>query len=81
MNKKFALLMMVLFAFSAASISAQTTLRIHTEGPSYTDTKGHLWSPDRGFNTGTVSGCAPGATVTGTTDPKLYKSARTFTNN
>jgi Malectin domain len=31
---------------------------------------------DRGFNIGTVSGCAPGATVTGTTDPQLYKSAR-----
>lgn len=75
MNKKFALLIFVL-SVSAASVSAQTTLRIHAGGASYTDTKGHVWSPDRGFNTGTVSGCAPGATVTGTADPKLYKSAR-----
>ncbi len=76
MNRKFTLLMVVLFAFSAASLSAQTTLRIHAGGPAYTDSKGHLWSPDRGFNTGTVSWCAPRATVTGTSDAALYKSAR-----
>jgi hypothetical protein len=76
MNTKFALLLIWIFVFGTASVSAQTTLRINAGGPSYTDTKGHVWSADRGFNTGTVSSCAPGATVTGTTDPQLYKSAR-----
>ncbi|MDP9339571.1 MAG: malectin domain-containing carbohydrate-binding protein, partial [Acidobacteriota bacterium] len=76
MNKKFALLMLLIFVFGAAGASAQTTLRINAGGPAYTDTKGHVWSQDRGFNTGSISGCAPRATVTGTTDPQLYKSAR-----
>jgi hypothetical protein len=76
MKKKRSVWMLLVFVFSAASVNAQTTLRINAGGPSYTDTKGHVWSVDRGFNTGTVSWCAPQATVTGTSDPQLYKSAR-----
>src|SRR5205814_7818908 len=49
---------------------------VNVGGSSYTDSKGQVWSADFGFNTGSLSGCAPGATVTGTADPTLFKSAR-----
>ena len=75
MQKKFALatIAILFFVFSAKS---QTTIRINAGGPAYTDSQGQLWSADYGFNTGTPSSCAPAATVTGTADPQLYKSAR-----
>lgn len=76
MEKKFALLLMFVVLFSGASVSAQTTVRVNAGGPNYTDSSGHLWSADRGFNTGSLSTCAPKATVTGTTMPTLFKSSR-----
>ena len=59
-------------------VAAQTqqTIRVNAGGPAYHDAKGQLWSADYGFNTGDLSNSAPLATVTGTSDPKLFKSAR-----
>ncbi len=59
-------------------IAAQTqqTIRVNAGGPAYRDTKGQLWSADYGYNTGELSSSARSATVTGTSDPTLFKSAR-----
>jgi len=37
-------------------------LRINAGGDNYTDSKGHFWQADKGFNTGRLSGSAAGAT-------------------
>jgi hypothetical protein len=76
MQKKFAFLTIWILLLFAANAKSQTTLRVNAGGPAYTDSQGHLWSADYGFNTGTPSSCAPAATVAGTPDPQLYKSAR-----
>jgi hypothetical protein len=64
-------------------VAAQTqqTIRVNAGGPAYRDTKGQSWSADYGFNTGSISNWAPLATVTGTTDPRLFKSARVGTSS
>jgi hypothetical protein len=77
MSKKLALLVTVIFIFGVAHANAQqAAIRVHAGGGNYTDSQGHLWSADYGYNTGNPSSCAPNATVTGTSDPQLYKSAR-----
>jgi Malectin domain len=76
MQTKFAFLTIWILLLFAASAKSQTTIRVNAGGPAYTDSQGHLWSADYGFNTGTPSSCAPAATVAGTPDPQLYKSAR-----
>ena len=55
---------------------AQTTIRVNAGGTAYRDSTGQSWSADYGFNTGSLSHSAPSATVTGTSDPTLFKSAR-----
>jgi Malectin domain/Putative Ig domain len=64
-------------------VAAQTqqTIRVNAGGPVYTDSKGHAWSADYGFNTGSLSHSAPSANVTGTADPTLFKSARVGTSS
>jgi hypothetical protein len=57
------------------------TIRVNAGGSGYRDTKGQLWSPDQGFNTGSLSNSAPYSTVTGTSDPTLFKSARVGTSS
>jgi hypothetical protein len=76
MEKKFVFLLLCVCLITVASASAQTTIRVNAGGSNYTDSSGHLWSADHGFNTGNLSSCATKATVTGTTSPTLYKSAR-----
>jgi Malectin domain/Immunoglobulin domain/PQQ enzyme repeat len=76
MQKRFVLLLVGVFVLSALTADAQTTVRVNAGGPAYTDSKGQVWSADRGYNTGNLSRCAPLATVVGTSDPQLYKSAR-----
>ena len=67
----------LIFALGLVRASAQQQpVRVNVGGPAYTDTKGHLWNADHGFNTGNPSHCARTATVIGTRDPQLYKSAR-----
>jgi hypothetical protein len=67
---------LVLLAGAAILEAQQAPIRVNAGGSSYTDTKGQLWSADSGFNNGSASGCAPSATVSGTPDPLLFKSAR-----
>ena len=64
-------------------VAAQTqqTIRVNAGGPAYTDSKGQSWSADYGYNTGTLSSSAPKATVSGTSDPTLFKSARVGTSS
>lgn len=76
MQRKLVSLMIWISLLGAASANAQTTIRVNAGGPAYTDSKGQAWSADFGFNSGNPSGCAPKATVTGTPDPFLFKSAR-----
>ena len=59
-----------------AAAQTQQTIRVNAGGSAYRDSKGQSWSADHGFNTGSVSYSAPSATVTGTSDPMLFKSAR-----
>jgi len=51
-------------------------LRINAGGDNYTDSKGHFWQADKGFNTGRLSGSAAGATYSDTDDQVLYQSGR-----
>ena len=64
-------------------VAAQTqqTIRVNAGGPAYADSQGHSWSADYGFNTGSLSHSAPEVTVTGTSDPTLFKSARIGTSS
>ena len=64
-------------------VAAQTqqTIRVNAGGSAYTDSKGHSWSADHGFNTGSLSYSAPKVTVSGTSDPTLFKSARVGTSS
>jgi hypothetical protein len=76
MQKKFVYLLVWIFLLGTAKANAQNTIRVNAAGPAYKDSKGQAWSADFGFNTGNASGCAPSSTVTGTSDPFLFKSAR-----
>src|SRR5450631_4186875 len=76
MQKKLVCLMIWIFLLGAASADAQTSIRVNAAGPAYTDSKGQAWSADFGFNNGNTSAYAPNSTVTGTSDPFLFKSAR-----
>ena len=64
-------------------VAAQTqqTIRVNSGGTAYSDSKGQSWSADYGYNTGTLSGSAPKSTVSGTSDPTLFKSARVGTSS
>ena len=75
--KKLGFVLSILF-FVCWPIAAQTQqiIRVNAGGPAYSDTKGQLWSADHGYNTGALSRSAKSATVTGTSDPTLFKSAR-----
>ena len=76
MQNKLVCLMIWIFLLGAASADAQTAIRVNAAGPAYTDSKGQAWSADFGFNNGNISAYAPNSTVTGTSDPFLFKSAR-----
>jgi hypothetical protein len=74
---KLSLISLAFVLAGAGHLEAQQgPVRVNVGGPAYTDSKGQVWSADFGFNAGKLSGCAPTATVTGTTDPTLFKSAR-----
>lgn len=62
--------------FVCLGVSAQTQvpIRVLCGGPAYTDSKGHLWKADFGYNNGTVS--ANANTIAGTTDPTLFHYGR-----
>lgn len=72
--RKFALLAISFIGLVAPAMAQQQPIRVNCGGASYTDTKGHLWKSDYGFNTGTAA--LSTIKVGGTTDPVLYESQR-----
>lgn len=59
---------------STVSAVLPTTVRINTGGPNFVDSTGQTWNADTGFNTGTTTSYT--TTVTGTTEPTLFKTER-----
>jgi hypothetical protein len=55
-----------------------STVRINAGGPSYTSGSGTTWSADMGYNAG--ASATTTTTVTGTTDPTLFKTERYSTS-
>ena len=76
MKKVVGVLSFLLLLCLPAAPQAQQTIRVNAGGSAYRDSKGQSWSADYGFNTGSLSHSAPVATITGSTDPTLFKSAR-----
>ena len=60
---------------SSFTVQPFAPIRVNSGGPQYTDVNGHVWSADYGFSSGST---AAGTTtsVSGTTDPTLYKTYR-----
>ena len=81
MQKFLRTLSFLFFLCLPAAAQTQQTIRVNAGGPIYHDSKGHAWSADYGFNTGTQSITAPKSTVTATSDPTLFKSARVGTSS
>ena len=81
MQKFLRALSFLFFLCLPAAAQTQQTIRVNAGGPVYHDSKGHAWSADYGFNTGTHSITAPKSTVTATSDPTLFKSARVGTSS
>jgi len=61
-------------ALSSLPATAQSAIRIKCGGPAYTDSKSQVWQADTDYNSGYVSSIP--ATISGTTDPKLYQTGR-----
>jgi hypothetical protein len=74
MMRKFAMFAILLIGLAAPAMAQQQPIRVNCGGASYTDTKGHLWKSDYGFNAGTEA--LSSVKVSGTTDPMLYESQR-----
>jgi lysophospholipase L1-like esterase len=51
-------------------------IRVNAGGSKYTDTAGHVWSADTGFNTGIISTAGVGTPISGTADDTLYQYQR-----
>jgi glucuronoarabinoxylan endo-1,4-beta-xylanase len=78
---RFTGVVVLLFLLCFPAWGQAQTIRVNAGGSGYRDTKGQLWSPDQGFNTGSLSNSAVYSTVTGTSDPTLFKSARVGTSS
>jgi malectin (di-glucose binding ER protein) len=59
--------------FPAAAL-AQQPLRVNCSGPAYVDSKGHVWSANYGFNSGSIY--SVGSPISGTPDQKLFQKER-----
>lgn len=71
--KQIIVCLMCLFGvYLTARALAQNPIRVKCGGNNYTDSKGHVWSADYGYNNGTVSSST--TATSGTTDPKLFQS-------
>lgn len=57
-----------------AAAQTQQPIRVNCGGPSYTDSLGHVWAADYGYNEGTATTVA--GKITGTNDPALYQDGR-----
>ena len=76
MKSPFGILAVLLYVCLPVAAQDQNPIRVNAGGPAYKDSKGQTWSADHGYNTGELSNSARSATVVGTTDPTLFKSAR-----
>jgi Malectin domain len=68
--------MLVLFAAVClpTRAQAQAPIRVNCGGPAYTDSKGHLWQADTGYNGGHTNSTTE--SLGGTVDQALYQTAR-----
>jgi hypothetical protein len=52
----------------------QSTWRVNSGGPAYTDSQGHVWVADTGYSGGTLAGTSNA--ISNTSDPALYQDER-----
>jgi hypothetical protein len=78
-SKLIAILSFLFLVCLPAAAQTQQPIRVKCGGPGFTDSKGHVWSADTGFNGGQLS-VAQG-TVNGTPDQALYEHGRWSTSN
>jgi hypothetical protein len=78
-SKVITILSFVFLLCLPAAAQTQQPIRVKCGGPGFTDSKGHVWSADTGFNGGQLS-VAQG-TVNGTPDQALYEHGRWSTSN
>ena len=74
MRKLIGLIAFLLIVSLLAAAQTQQPIRVNCGGPSYTDSLGHVWAADYGYNEGTASTVS--AKITGTNDPDLYQDGR-----
>jgi len=74
LRKTLGIFIFLLLLCFAKGVSAQQPIRVNCGGPSYTDSKGQVWSADHDFNSGATYSVA--STISGTPDQKLYQSER-----
>ncbi len=79
MCKVIAILSFVFLLSLPAAAQTQQAIRVKCGGPGFTDSKGHVWSADSGFNGGAVSSSY--GSVAGTSDPQLYQHGRWSDSN
>jgi hypothetical protein len=73
-RKLIGLIVFLLIVSLPVAAQTQQPIRVNCGGPSYTDSLGHVWAADYGYNEGTASTVA--AKITGTNDPALYQDGR-----
>jgi chitodextrinase len=59
---------------TGSSGGTSNTIRVNAGGPAYVDSLGQTWAADTGYSGGTATTAS--ATVTGTSDPTLFKTER-----
>ena len=63
------------FTVQTAPVQTVAPIRVNSGGPQYTDVNGHVWSADYGYGSGGTA-ASTSASISGTTDPALYKTYR-----
>jgi hypothetical protein len=77
-RKLIGLIAFLLIVSRPAAGQTQQPIRVNCGGPSYTDSLGHVWAADYGYNEGIASTVA--GKITGTNDPTLYQDGRWNSN-
>jgi malectin (di-glucose binding ER protein) len=76
-TKRSALIALVVFLFAPCIIHAQQQpIRVNCGGADYTDSNGHLWKADYGYNKGSI--IPTPSIVNATADPALFQKARYY---
>jgi hypothetical protein len=71
-RKLIGLIAFLLIVSLPAAAQTQQPIRVNCGGPSYTDSLGHIWAADYGYNEGTASTVSA---ITGTNDPPSTRMA------